>query len=135
MPQTVHLRYDLAPAFESKSAVAGGVRSGVRQNWVRLGERERRDRFGARRKKVLRVFDCSSSCGLMRLRLISLLGAGGINCGGGALHDQSAQAHDGTQRFGSAQLEGKSMCSADFTSYCFSRSTGLKPTGLNPEEK
>jgi hypothetical protein len=35
------------------------------------------------------------------------LGAGGINCGGGVLLDLSAQAHDGTQRFGSAQLEGK----------------------------
>jgi hypothetical protein len=71
MPQTVPLGPDRSPVFESKSAVAGGARSGVRQNWVRLGERERRDRFGARRKKVLRVFDCSS-CGLMRPQLISL---------------------------------------------------------------
>ena len=63
------------------------------------------------------------------------LGGGAINCGGRVLLDQSAQAHDGTQRFGSAQLEGKNMCSANLTPYCLSRSTGLEPIGLNPEEK
>jgi len=48
------------------------------------------------------------------------LGAGAINCGGRVLFDQSAQAHDGTQRFGSARLEGKNMCSANLTPYCLS---------------
>jgi hypothetical protein len=43
MPQTVLLRSDLSPAFESKSALAGELRSDVRRTWVRLGKRERRD--------------------------------------------------------------------------------------------
>src|ERR1700738_5582728 len=34
------------------------------------------------------------------------LRAGGIDCSSRVLLDQSAQAHDGTQRFGSAQLKG-----------------------------
>ena len=34
------------------------------------------------------------------------LRAGGIDCSSRVLLDQSAQAHDGTQRFDSAQLKG-----------------------------
>jgi len=55
------------------------------------------------------------------------LGAGGINCAGGVLLDLSAQAHDGTQRFDSAQLEGKNMCSANLTPYCLPEAQASKP--------
>jgi hypothetical protein len=54
-PQTVLLRWRGLREGESTSGDGQtiGNRSGLRRTWVRLGERGRRDRFGARRGESL----------------------------------------------------------------------------------
>jgi hypothetical protein len=47
------LAFRAVAGFESKSALAAELRSDVRRTWVRLGKRDRRDRFGARRGERL----------------------------------------------------------------------------------